>query len=132
MEKTYADFVALNQDNLDAFVKSGTTVAKGFEQLTKHFADVTAKSFEEAIEVSKKFAAAKNPTEFFQLQSKIIEESFENVLAQGKKVVELSTAIVKDASAPIAERVKANVAAVNNVATTVQNNVAKTVTKKAA
>ena len=44
MEKAYADFVAFNQDNFDAFVKSSTTVAKGFEQLAKHFADLTAKS----------------------------------------------------------------------------------------
>lgn len=129
MEKTYADLVALNQDNFDAFVKSGTTVAKGFEQLTKHFADVTAKSFEEAIEVSKKFATVKNPTEFFQIQSKIFEESVENAIAQSKKVVELSTAIYKDASAPIAERVKANVAAVNTVATTAATTAANTVQK---
>jgi len=131
MDKTYADFVALNQDNFDAFVKSGTTVAKGFEQLTKHFADVTAKSFEEAIEVSKKFAAVKSPTEFFQIQSKVFTESFENAIAQGKKVVELSTAIVKDASAPIAERVNANVAAANTVATTAANTVQKNIKKAA-
>jgi phasin family protein len=130
MDKAYADFVALQQDNFDAFVKSGTTFAKGFEQLAKHFADVTAKSFEEAIEISKKFAAAKTVNDVVTLQSKVFEESFETVIAQGKKVAELSATIVKDASAPIAERVKANVAAVNAAATTVQKAV--TPTKKAA
>ena len=53
MDKAYADFFSLQQDNFDAFVKSGTSVAKGFEQMTKHFADLTAKSFEDAVELSK-------------------------------------------------------------------------------
>ncbi|MDX2223093.1 MAG: phasin family protein [Rhodospirillaceae bacterium] len=120
MEKAYADFVAFNQDNFDAFVRSGTTVARGFEQMTKHFSDLTTKSVEEAIELSKKFAAAKNINDVLALQTKIIEESFETAIEQTKKVADLSAAIVKDAAAPIAERVKANVVAVNTAAANVQ------------
>lgn len=120
MEKAYADFVAFNQDNFDAFVKSGTTVARGVEQLTKHFSDLTTKSIEEAIELSKKFAAAKNINDVLALQTKLIEETFETAIEQTKKVADLSAAIVKDASAPIAERVKANVVAVNTAAANVQ------------
>lgn len=130
MDKVYADFIALQQDNFDAFVKSGNTVAKGFEQLTKHFADVTAKSFEDAIDLSKKFATLKTVNDVVAFQSKVFEERFEAVIENGKKVAELSAAIVKDASAPIAERVKANVAAANTVAATVQKSVNPT--KKAA
>lgn len=130
MDKAYADFFSLQQDNFDAFVKSGTSVAKGFEQMTKHFADLTAKSFEDAVELSKKFAVAKTVNDVVTLQSKVLEGSFETMIAQGKKVAEMSAAIVKDASAPLAERVKANVAAVNTAAATVQKTVSPT--KKAA
>jgi phasin family protein len=130
MEKAYADIISFNQDNFDAFVKSGTTVAKGFEQIAKHFADLTAKSFEDAIEVSKKFATAKNVNDVIALQTKLIEEGFETAIEEGKKVTDLSAAIFKQASAPIAERVKANVVAVNTAAANVQK--ATTVSKKAA
>lgn len=130
MDKAYADFIALQQENFDAFVKSGNTVAKGFEQLTKHFADLTAKSFEDAVDLSKKFAGAKTVTDIVALQSKVFEDAFETMIDEGKKVTELSTSIVKNASAPIAERVKANVAAVNTAATNLQKTV--TPTKKAA
>ena len=86
MDKAYADFFSLQQDNFDAFVKSGTSVAKGFEQMTKHFADLTAKSFEDAVELSKKFAVAKTVNDVVTLQSKVLEGSFETMIAQGKKV----------------------------------------------
>ncbi|MBM3516055.1 MAG: phasin family protein [Alphaproteobacteria bacterium] len=130
MDKVYADFVALQQDNFDAFVKSGTTVAKGFEQLTKHFADLTAKSFEESIDLGKKFATLKTVNDVVAFQSKVFEERFESMITNGKKVAEMSAEIVKNASAPIADRVKANVAAANTVAATIQKSA--TQSKKAA
>ena len=57
MEKVYADFVSFQQANFDAFVKSSTTFAKGFEQFSKHIVDLTTKSVEDNMELAKKFAS---------------------------------------------------------------------------
>lgn len=130
MEKIYADFVALQQDNFDAFVKSSTTFAKGFEQFSKHLVDLTTKQVEENIELAKKFAALKNVNDVVALQTKVIEEGFETAIEESRKVADLSTSMIKDAAAPIAERVKANVVALNAAATTMQK--AATPSKKAA
>jgi phasin family protein len=130
MEKIYADFVALQQDNFDAFVKSSTTFAKGFEQFSKHLVDLTTKQVEENIELAKKFATLKNVNDVVALQTKVIEEGFETAIEESRKVADLSTSMIKDAAAPIAERVKANVVALNAAATTMQK--AATPSKKAA
>ena len=130
MEKIYADFVTFQQDNFDAFVKSTTTFAKGFEQFSKHIVDLTTKSVEENIELAKKFATLKNMNDVVALQTKIIEEGFETAIEESRKVADLSAAVIKDAAAPIAERVKANVVAINAAAANLQK--AASPAKKAA
>lgn len=130
MEKAYADFIAFNQGNFDAFVKSTTTFAKGFEKFSKHITDLTTKSVEDSIELTKKFAALKNVNDVVALQSKVIEEGFETAIEESRKVADLSASVIKEASAPIAERVKANVVALNTAAANVQKTA--TPSKKAA
>lgn len=130
MEKAYSDFVAFNQENYDAFLKSTTTFAKGFEQFTKHMADLAAKSVEDAIELTKKFSTLKNVNDVLALQSKLIEEGFETAIEESKKVTDLSATVIKEATAPIAERMKANVVAMNAAAANVQK--AASPSKKAA
>ncbi len=134
MEKVYADFVAFNQENFDAFVKSSTTFAKGWEQVGKHVAELAQKSVEDAVELSKKFATLKSPNDLFALQTKLIEEGFESAIEESKKVADLSASVIKEASAPIADRVKANIVAINAAAANVQSTVQKATTgsKKAA
>ena len=58
---SYTDFTALAQDSIDSFVKANTAAAKGFETMTKYFADYASKAFEDAVAASKKLAAVKSP-----------------------------------------------------------------------
>ena len=130
MEKAYADIIAFNQNNFDAFVKSTTTFAKGFEQFTKHITDLATKSVEDSMELTKKFASLKNVNDVVALQTKTIEEGFETAIEESRKVADLSAAVIKDATAPLTERAKANVIAINAAAATVQK--AASPSKKAA
>ena len=130
MEKIYADFVSFQQANFDAFVKSSTTFAKGCEQFSKHIVDLTTKSVEDNMELAKKFASLKNMNDVVALQTKVIEEGFETAIEESRKVADLSAVVIKDATAPLTERVKANVIAINAAAANVQK--AATPSKKAA
>ena len=64
------------------------------------------------------------------LQTKVIEEGFETAIEESRKVADLSAVVIKDAAAPLTERVKANVIAINAAAANVQK--AATPSKKAA
>jgi len=106
MTVAYADFAAFNQDAFDTVVKSNTAAAEGFEKLTKHFVDFSSKSVEEAVAAGKKLYSAKTPVEFVQLQMKLAQDSFETMVAESKKVSDLSTSIMKDVTAPFSEKFK--------------------------
>ncbi len=109
MEKAYNDFATFSQDNIDAFVRANATFTRGFEQLSKNFVALATRSVEDAVEASKRFAACKSIGEVVELQGKYTQDSIETFLNEGKKVQDLSTAIVKEATGPIAERFKATV-----------------------
>jgi len=112
----YDDLVAFNQNTFDAFVASGTVVAKGFETLTKEYVSFASESFEEAVEAGKKIVAAKTVNEAVDVQTKIAKAAWEKAVAEGQKVTEISTGIFKEASAPISERVQASVEVANQTA----------------
>ncbi len=98
---TYTDFATFSQESIDSVVKANTAAAKGFEALAKHFVDLAGKSFEEAIDASKKLAGCKSMVELFQVQTKLAQDSFETLVEEGKTVTEMTTAIVKDVTSPL-------------------------------
>jgi len=135
MEKAYNDFVTLGQDNIDAFVRANAAVTRGFEQISKSFVALATKSVEEAVEAGKKIAGSKSIAEVLELQTRFAQESMETLISEGKKVQELSSSIVKEVSAPLAERFKATVAngaAVAQNAANVAVNTAVKASKQAA
>lgn len=125
--KSYDDVVAFNQNNFDAIVASGTVFAKGFEQLTKQYVAFSSESFESAVAASKKIVAAKTVNEAVDMQTNIAKTAWEKAVAEGQKMSDLSTGIIKEAFAPIADRVQATV----DVATETAKKATKA-TKKAA
>jgi phasin family protein len=103
MTVAYTDFAAFNQNAFDTMVKSNTAAAEGVEKLTKHLVDYSSKSVEDAVTASKKLYAVKTPVEFVQLQMKLAQDSFEALISESKKVSDLTTAIVKDVTAPVSD-----------------------------
>src|SRR5262245_7204697 len=108
---TLNDLTSLSQGSLDTIVKTNTAAAKGFETLSKYFADYASKSFEEALSIGKKFTSVKSPVEFIELQTKYAKESFETLIEESKTVSELTTSIVKDVTGPWTTLFKSTVAA---------------------
>ena len=106
MTVSFTDIAAFSQESIDSLVKVNTAATKGFETLSKYFIELTSKSFEDAVTNGKKFAAVKSPTELLQVQTKIFQDSFENLVDETKKVSEMTTSIFKDVSAPLAAQFK--------------------------
>jgi len=106
MTVSFTDISAFSQESIDSLVRVNTAATKGFETLAKHFVELTTKSFEDAVAASKKIAAVKSPTEFMQVQTKLIQDSFESMVGETKKVSDITTTIFKDVSAPLAAQFK--------------------------
>lgn len=109
MEKAYSDFTAYAQDTLGAFAKASAVMTKGAEQFSKSFFALSSHALEEATQASKRFSTVKSVNEAFDLSSRFAEEAYETFVTESRKAQDLSTSLVKDITAPFADRFKATV-----------------------
>ncbi|WP_419825925.1 phasin family protein [Sphingomonas sp.] len=90
--------------NVEAFMTSGRVAAKGVETLGQEAVDYGKKSFESASNAVKGFAAAKSPTELFQLQSDYARSSFDAMVAEGSRVTEAWVKLAGEVMQPLSTR----------------------------
>ena len=104
MFKNYEEFSQLSKENIDAFVKSGTVVAKGFEEAGKSWIDFTRRSFETSVETAKAVLGCKDLREVVDLQSDFARTSFDSLVSEGSKMSELGVKVANEAMEPIQNR----------------------------
>lgn len=97
-------FVSLGKDNADALVKSSTIAFKGFEDIAKAWQALATKNVERTDAVIKAVTACKSPVEFADLQSKLVRESVESSISEGRKIAELTQATFTAALEPLNAR----------------------------
>ena len=100
----FEKFVALGQENADAFAKSSAATVKAFEEIAKAQQALVAENVKKADAAVKALFSVKSPTEFADLQGKLARETLENAIADGRKLAELSTSALTDAIEPIQAR----------------------------
>jgi phasin family protein len=108
--RNYEEFSELSKENIDAFVKSGTIVAKGFEEAGKAWIDFTRRSFETSVETAKAVMGAKDLREVVDVQSDFARTSFDSLVNEGSKLSELGVKVANEALEPIQSRINVTVA----------------------
>ena len=103
--KNYEEFSQLSKENIDAFVKSGTIFAKGFEEAGKSWIDFTRRSFENSVETAKAVMGCKDLREVVDVQSDFARESFDRLMNEGSKLSEIGVKVANEALEPIQARV---------------------------
>jgi len=106
MIKTVDDLIAFNKDNIQAMTVANQALAKGLETLSTESLAYTSKAMEDAIAASKQVTACKSPSEVTNVQSKLVKDNWDAMVAQSKKMAELTNALVKDALDPLSARYK--------------------------
>jgi len=94
-----------SKGNVEALVESGKIAAKGVQDMGQTYAEDTKKSFEELTVALKEMTSVKSPTEFIELQSKMVRKSFDTVVAQTSKNSEAFLKLAGDVIQPISNRV---------------------------
>ena len=98
------EFGEFAKGNVEALMASGRVAAQGVETLGQEAADYGKKSFESASSAVKGFAAAKSPTELFQLQSDYARSSFDAMVAEGSRVTEAWVKLAGEIMQPLSTR----------------------------
>lgn len=112
LEKTMAAMMEMNahsKKNLEAFVASATAAAKGAETVGTRAMAYSKKSMEGQIAAAKALTSAKSIQEAVELQTGFAKSAMESYIAEMTELSSIASTSVKDAMAPISERVTAMV-----------------------
>lgn len=94
-----------SKGNVEALVESGKIAAKGAQEMGQSYAEDTKKGFEELTAALKEMTTVKSPTEFIELQTKLVKKSFDTAVAQTSKNSEAFLKLAGDVFQPISNRV---------------------------
>lgn len=105
--QSFDQIVAFGKENVDAFVKSSSLAVKGIEELTKAYTALANAQIEQTVAATKALTAVKSPTEFQTVYSNLAKTSLETLVAEGRKLQELTSTVVTNSAAPITARIQA-------------------------
>ncbi len=102
--------------NMEAVVASGKIMAEGVKTMGTDYVAEGKKAYETMTADAKEMAAVKSPTDFFQLQAKLLRRNMESAVALTTKNTEATVKLVGEAFAPISGRVSLAVEKVKKAA----------------
>jgi phasin family protein len=85
----------------DAAMASGKTVAAGLQAIATAHADYSKRALQEGSEFMTKLTSLKSPADMMALQSEYAKKSYEEFVAETKKISELYVDLAKQAYQPI-------------------------------
>jgi phasin family protein len=97
----------LVKDGANALSESGKGSAAAVVDLTKAYQELAARNIKKLTEAVATLAAAKSPTEFFELQQKLIKDNVESAVNDTRHISELTTAIFTAAFEPVKKQIEA-------------------------
>ncbi|MDX3910259.1 MAG: phasin family protein [Sphingobium sp.] len=103
--KAIEEMAEIAKGNVEAIVESGKIAAKGVEAMGQDAAEYGRLTFEKASATMKSLAAAKSPTEFFQLQSEMLSSAFDAFAKESAKTSEALLKLAGEVAQPISSRV---------------------------
>lgn len=118
IEKSMSAMSELNahsKKNFEAMVASMTAASRGAETLGARAVAFTKKSMEDQMNAAKSLASARSVQEVLELQSAYAKNAYEAYVAELGKMSETVTTSVKEALAPLNERVTAVVERIQTV-----------------
>lgn len=95
------DAANASREGMEAFVKSGTIFAQGFENIIKTAAAMTQAAADKQGEYARQIMGSKSLNEFAETQNKIAQASFDEFMSGAIKLSEMSVKVLGDASEPL-------------------------------
>ena len=93
--------------NADALIDSGNASRAAVQELTKAYQELTTKNARNWTSAMQAMIAAKSPTEFIELQQRLIKEGVETAVGDSQRIAQLTTAVFTAAFEPVKKRIEA-------------------------
>jgi phasin family protein len=113
--KTNADALAkssrvtetMMKGGASALSESGAASKAGVQELTKAYQELAAKNVKNLTAAVQALSAVKSPTEFIELQQKLIKDGAEAAVADSRHIAQLTTAVFTAAFEPVKRQIEA-------------------------
>jgi len=95
------------KSNTDALVDSAAASSAALQELTKAYQDLAAKNAKNLTSAIQALSAVKSPTEFIELQQRLIKEGVEAAVSDSQHIAQLTTAVFTAAFEPVKQQIEA-------------------------
>src|SRR5271170_263038 len=93
--------------NAEALADTGNASRAAVQELTKAYQDLAAKNVKNLTAAMQALAAVKSPTEFMELQQRLIKGGVEAAVSDSQHIAQLTTAVFTAAFEPVKKRIEA-------------------------
>jgi phasin family protein len=93
--------------NADALSESSNASRAAVQELTKAYQELTTKNATNVTAAMQALAAVKSPTDFIELQQRLIKEGVETAVGDSQRIAQLTTAVFTAAFEPVKKRIEA-------------------------
>ena len=111
MAKPIEEIVKVNADALaksgKVITESGNASKAAVQELTKAYQELAAKNAKNLTAAVQALSAVKNPSEFVEIQQRLIKEGVEAAVSDGRHIAELTTAVFTAAFEPVKKQIEA-------------------------
>ena len=98
---------AIAKGGAEALTESGNASRAAIQELTKAYQELATKNAKNLTAAVQALSAVKSPTEFFELQQKLIKDGVEAAVADSRHIAELTTAVFTAAFEPVKKQIEA-------------------------
>jgi phasin family protein len=92
--------------NADALAESGNASRAAIQELTKAYQELASKNAKNLTAAMQALAAVKSPTEFMELQQRLIKEGVAAAVSDSKHIAQLTTAVFTAAFEPVKKQIE--------------------------
>jgi phasin family protein len=93
--------------NAEALADTGNASRAAVQELTKAYQDLAAKNVKNLTAAMQALAAVKSPTEFMELQQRLIKDGVEAAVRDSQHIAQLTTAVFTAAFEPVKKQIEA-------------------------
>ncbi len=113
--KTNADALAkssraaetIMKGGAEALTESGNALRAAAQELTKAYQELATKNAKSLTAAVQALSAVKSPTEFIELQQKLIKDGVEAAVGDSRHIAQLTTAVFTAAFEPVKKQIEA-------------------------
>ena len=93
--------------NADALTESGNASRAAVQELTRAYQELATKNAKNLTDAMQALAAVKSPTEFMELQQRLIKEGVQAAVSDSQHIAQLTTAVFTAAFEPVKKQIEA-------------------------